>query len=106
MSNSYKKHPVYKWHGKGAKRQSSKRFRRYKGDIPIHSRRFDRRIFNSWDVIDNWYWEFEYEQRAKEYRLIVEEIYNAFDNNMTEEELAEKIDRLNDLQHVFFYKRK
>lgn len=110
MSDSYKKRPVYKWHGRGAKRQSSKAFRRYKGDVPINSRRFDRKIFQSWDVLDNWYWDFDNTERLKEYRLIVKELYrNAYDNHLTEEEMCKLRDRLDEIiqfDDPFFYKYK
>lgn len=107
MSNSYRKRPVYKWHGKNAKKIASRAFRHFKGDIPIKMKRFYRRVYSSWDVCDNWYCDFQNEERRKQYRLIVRELYqNAYDEHLTEEEAIELLEQLDDLRFCFFYRNK
>ena len=107
MSRSYRKHPIYKRHFKGAKRMSAKKFRRFKEEVPIRARQFHRRVYNSWDVWDDWYWDFNNSKQFEEYRFIVKELkQNAYDKHLTLEEALELLDRLNDLRYCFFYKMK
>lgn len=107
MSNSYKKYPIYKQHFKGAKKQASRAFRRYTGDIPVRNKRFYSKVYDSWNVIDHWYIDLRNKQRFYRFKQILKELKeNFFDLHLTEEEAYDMLEELKDLGDCFFYKKK
>ena len=102
MSRSRRKHPVYKWKDKKGKRAASRAFRHFKGEVPVRSKQFFRRIFNSWDVWDNWWYDFDNDKDRKEFRGILRELQqNAIDKHLSEEEAYILLDKLKELKYCF-----
>lgn len=86
MSHSYKKHPVYKWKERTGKKYAARAFRRYKGDIPVRTKQFYRRVYNSYNVWDNWWYDFDNKKDKIRFSQIIRELKN----NMTSMHLSEK----------------
>ena len=107
MSKSRKKHPIYKQHFKGAKRSASRAFRRFKGDIPASSRQFYRKVYEPWNVSDNWVYDWDCEKNKTEYRLILKKLYNnGIDWLLSEEEVEELLEKLKDLRYSYLWTKK
>lgn len=80
MSRSHRKHPIHKYHFKGGKRRAARAFRRFNGDIPIRSRQFYRRVYNSWNVWDNWYQVSDFKQRQQRIQDMMNELVQNFED--------------------------
>ena len=106
MSRSRKKHPIYKWKWRGGKKASSKAFRRFEGDIPTTSRQFFRRVYNSYNVWDDWWYDFDNLKERQQFRSIIKELeQNALDKHLSEEEAYELLERLKELKYCFLHSK-
>ena len=100
MSRSYKKYPIYKWKDRKGKRAAAKAFRRYKGEIPVRIKKFFRKVYNSWDIWGNWWYDYDCYKEIKRFKEISMELKsNWLDKHLTGEE-AEKL-----LQELFLLRQ-
>lgn len=99
MSRSYKKHVIYKWKDRTEKRLARRAFRHFKGEISSKAKQFYRRVYNSYRLWDNWWWDFDNDKSIERFREILKELEaNALDKHLTEDEAYELLDELKELR--------
>ena len=102
MSRSRKRHPIYKYKFKGGKKAAAKAFRRFKEDVPIYARQFFRRVYNSYNVWDNWWLCEENLKERQRFTWLRNELFrNETEHHLTEEQAYEYLDEMNDLKYSF-----
>lgn len=107
MSRSQKKNPIYKYKISGGKKAAARAFRRFEGDVPPSSRQFFRRVYNSYNVWDNWWLASSNLKDKARFRQIANELKsNEINPHLTEEEAYELLDELEDLKYSFRYFKK
>lgn len=100
MSRSYRRHFFYKCIFKGNKKRASKRVRQHKGKIPKGC--FYKKLFNSWDVIDNIYYEPNTLKKIEEFKSLCDELEsNVVDKHLTLEQVEEIVKDLKYYQWYF-----
>lgn len=107
MSRSRKKKPIHKWKDKSGKRAAAKAFRRYNGEIPVSAKQFFRRVYNSYDVWDNW-WLYSQQDKDKDrFKYLMNELENNYiDRHLSEEEAYDMLDEMKSLSWTFQINKK
>lgn len=107
MSRSQKKNPIYKYKMSGGKKAAARAFRRFEGDVPPYSRQFFRRVYDSYNVWDNWWLVGSNQKDKARFKQIANELeLNETDMHLTEEEAYELLEELDDLKYSFDYLKK
>lgn len=102
MSRSRKKHPIYKFSYKGGKRAAARAFRRFKEEVPVSTRQFYRRVYNSYNVFDNWWLCSNNSNEKARFKWLMNELErNEVSQHLTEEEAYEYLEEMKELKYCF-----